>query len=460
MPSSPDDHVTRSQEREGHIPGPGHPQLGRGGLSSQFAAQRSPLGEQMLSEQPTSEMPAHRSFMPDQSGMLPAEYASTQPVPVISAAPAVPPQFPEYIPLTGGRLPVHIPISGPLPANLPMPTGPLSDQMPATTGQVTTGRMPAQRPGIVPLTSGQVSGYVPLITRKLPTGMSSMPSLQTTTEPLSSGAEHVTKKLATDGTNSTRPGTRPLTRIPATKERTPLVPPSLPPRRRPPIRFVGTIIGSVVILLATIIFVAPLNNNEQGQTTIAQTVSKYFLSTGSANTFDPLQHMAPPTPTPALLTTEGSCGGKDIWGTCATAVTDSGNMGTGDMQKPITGSTVTQVFANPEFQTWCNCVKPHSGIDLAASYGAPIMAADSGQVIWVGWDWSGLGWAVKINHGHYIGTIYGHLSRYIVKVGQNVNKGDVIAYEGSTGASTGPHLHFMVMVNNKWVNPVTYVQLP
>jgi murein DD-endopeptidase MepM/ murein hydrolase activator NlpD len=157
---------------------------------------------------------------------------------------------------------------------------------------------------------------------------------------------------------------------------------------------------------------------------------------------------------------EGYCGGNDIWGTCATYNTQSGVMGTGHMQHPINGAIITQVFAHPEYQLWCGCWKPHTGIDLAAPYGSPIMAADSGQVIWTGWDWSGLGWAVKINHGNYIATIYGHMERFIVKVGQNVTKGQVIGYEGSTGASTGPHVHFMVLVNNIWVNPTLYVQLP
>ena len=52
------------------------------------------------------------------------------------------------------------------------------------------------------------------------------------------------------------------------------------------------------------------------------------------------------------------------------------------------------------------------------------------------------------------------MQRFIVKVGENVTKGDVIGYEGSTGASTGPHVHFMVLYNNMWVNPLNYVQLP
>src|SRR5437016_5635858 len=132
----------------------------------------------------------------------------------------------------------------------------------------------------------------------------------------------------------------------------------------------------------------------------------------------------------------------------------------GQMQHPLAGAVITHYFANPEYQIWCGCWRPHTGIDLAAPYGSPVMAADSGQVIWTGWDWSGLGWAVKINHGHYIATIYGHLARFIVSKGQNVTKGQIIGNEGSTGASTGPHVHFMVLYNNSWVNPDDYVQLP
>jgi murein DD-endopeptidase MepM/ murein hydrolase activator NlpD len=223
-------------------------------------------------------------------------------------------------------------------------------------------------------------------------------------------------------------------------------------------RFVlpGVLFGSIVISILACLFVVPVDNNSQHQGTIAQAIGN-LISTGHFDEVNPLQQLS--TPTPSLLR-EGYCGGNDIWGTCATYITASGVMGMGQMQRPIIGAVITQAFGHPEYQLWCGCWKLHTGIDLAAPYGTPIMAADSGQVIWVGWDWSGLGWAVKINHGDYIATIYGHLDHYIVKVGQNVTEGQVIGYEGSTGASTGPHLHFMVLVNNDWVDPTQYVQLP
>ncbi len=225
-------------------------------------------------------------------------------------------------------------------------------------------------------------------------------------------------------------------------------------------RFVlpGVLVGSSIVIIFAFLFVVPLDNNEgQHPDTIVQAIGN-LISTAHFSEADALQHLTVrTTPPPAG---EGACAGTTIWGTCATYFTASGVMGTGQMQRPLIGAVITQPFGQPEYQQWCGCWKPHTGIDLAASYGTPIMAADSGQVIWVGWDWTGLGWAVKINHGYYIATIYGHLDHFIVKVGQSVKKGQVIGYEGSSGASTGPHLHFMVLFNNIWVDPTKYVQLP
>lgn len=245
--------------------------------------------------------------------------------------------------------------------------------------------------------------------------------------------------------------------IPASTKRKRTAPLEQPAHRRRRFVLPGVLIGSILIISFAALFVVPLDNYSQHSGTIAQAIGD-LISTGHFDEINTLGHLA--TPTSSLLSGEGYCGGIDIWGTCATYITTSGVLGTGQMQRPVVGAVITQPFAHPEYQAWCGCWKPHTGIDLAAPYGSPIMAADSGQVIWVGWDWSGLGWAVKINHGYYIATIYGHLDHFIVKVGQNVHKGQVIGYEGSTGASTGPHVHFMVLVNNIWVDPTKYVQLP
>src|SRR5712692_6582074 len=246
--------------------------------------------------------------------------------------------------------------------------------------------------------------------------------------------------------------------IPITEKRPRSLPPATSAYRRRPAVLLTAMFGCIAILLIGALFVVPLDNG-QPAFNITQTFTNWF-STGKSGALNPSSQVAPPTPTPALLTSEGSCGGTNLWETCATDITASGIRGTGQLHRPILGAVITQYFGHPEYQFWCGCWRPHTGIDLAASFGTPIMAADTGQVIWTGWDVSGLGWAVKINHGRYVATVYGHMERFIVRVGQNVTQGQVIGYEGSTGASTGPHLHFMVLYNNIWVDPLNYVQLP
>jgi murein DD-endopeptidase MepM/ murein hydrolase activator NlpD len=90
----------------------------------------------------------------------------------------------------------------------------------------------------------------------------------------------------------------------------------------------------------------------------------------------------------------------------------------------------------------------HPGIDLAASYGTPIVAAHRGTVVYAGW-MSGYGNFVQIMHENNVVTCYGHLSRILVRVGEVVDTGEQIGREGSTGYSTGPHLHFEVRLNGQ-----------
>ncbi len=97
--------------------------------------------------------------------------------------------------------------------------------------------------------------------------------------------------------------------------------------------------------------------------------------------------------------------------------------------------------------------RAHSGIDLAAPAGSPIVATSDGQVSWADWA-GGYGIAVAVEHGGGYQTRYGHMSRVNVAPGQNVRKGDIIGYVGSTGMSTGPHLHYEVRVNGQAVNPL------
>lgn len=97
----------------------------------------------------------------------------------------------------------------------------------------------------------------------------------------------------------------------------------------------------------------------------------------------------------------------------------------------------------------------HSGIDFGADYGVPIRAANTGIVIFAGW-YGGYGNAVIIDHGNDITTLYGHSSELYVSEGQVVQRGQAIAAVGSTGLSTGPHLHFEVRQSGEPVDPMNY----
>ena len=133
------------------------------------------------------------------------------------------------------------------------------------------------------------------------------------------------------------------------------------------------------------------------------------------------------------------------------------NGATGSMMWPCPSChTITSEFGwryHPIYHTQ----KYHSGVDIGASYGASIVAADGGTVITAG-AVSGYGNCVVINHGNGITTLYGHMSSIAVSSGQKVSKGQTIGYVGSTGNSTGPHLHWEVTVNGVRQNPLNYAR--
>jgi len=104
---------------------------------------------------------------------------------------------------------------------------------------------------------------------------------------------------------------------------------------------------------------------------------------------------------------------------------------------PMPGSDVTSCFG----MRWG---VPHQGIDFAMAENTPELAAAAGTVFAAGWNYTGYGLSVVIDHGNGIFTHYAHMNRAAVEVGQTVKAGQVIGYEGSTGDSTGPHLHFEV----------------
>ena len=101
--------------------------------------------------------------------------------------------------------------------------------------------------------------------------------------------------------------------------------------------------------------------------------------------------------------------------------------------------------------------KMHNGVDMAAAQGTPIYAAKSGKVTTTSFQAGGAGYYVSINHGDGFSSIYMHMTHYIVSPGQYVNAGQVIGYVGSTGGSTGPHLHFGISYKGKYVNPMQYI---
>ncbi|WP_373532718.1 M23 family metallopeptidase [Vampirovibrio sp.] len=128
------------------------------------------------------------------------------------------------------------------------------------------------------------------------------------------------------------------------------------------------------------------------------------------------------------------------------------------------GTGVTHIVSNVPLPVDYNYVSSaygprwgrlHQGIDLAAKAGAPIYAASPGIVTHSGWE-SGYGQSVVINHGGGVQTRYGHCAKVLVKTGVTVGKGQLIAQVGSTGHSTGPHLHFEVLVNGARKNPAWY----
>jgi murein DD-endopeptidase MepM/ murein hydrolase activator NlpD len=98
----------------------------------------------------------------------------------------------------------------------------------------------------------------------------------------------------------------------------------------------------------------------------------------------------------------------------------------------------------------------HTGQDIEAPWGAPVFAGASGRVSFVGWQ-NGYGQLVIVDHGGGLTTRYGHLSHIDVELDQNVSRAQLLGKVGSTGRSTGPHLHYEVRINDQPVNPVPYL---
>ena len=99
----------------------------------------------------------------------------------------------------------------------------------------------------------------------------------------------------------------------------------------------------------------------------------------------------------------------------------------------------------------------HKGLDIACATGTDIKVMADGIVVFSGYDTTGLGYAIKVDHGNGVQTVYGHCSKLYAKVGQTVASGDVIAAVGSTGNSSGPHLHLEIRIDGVAINPQWYI---
>lgn len=118
----------------------------------------------------------------------------------------------------------------------------------------------------------------------------------------------------------------------------------------------------------------------------------------------------------------------------------------GSLLWPVPGGVITTYFSSA-----------HTALDIAGHAGGQVLAADAGTVVSAGWRNNGGGWVIEIDHGNGVHTLYNHLGKMLVGVGQQVGRGQQIAIVGCTGNCTGPHVHFEVRVGGVDVNPLRYL---
>lgn len=123
---------------------------------------------------------------------------------------------------------------------------------------------------------------------------------------------------------------------------------------------------------------------------------------------------------------------------------------------PVSGYTITSAFGMRIHPVYKYALM-HNGIDMACPQGTPIYATRTGTVTTASYQAGGAGYYVSINHGDGFSSIYMHMTNYVVSGGQSVAAGQLIGYVGSTGVSTGPHLHFGVSYAGTYVNPMAYI---
>ena len=153
--------------------------------------------------------------------------------------------------------------------------------------------------------------------------------------------------------------------------------------------------------------------------------------------------------------TKPSSGGGNSGGGNTGGGGGSGQVSSSGWLTPVSGYRITSVFGM-RWHPVHGGYRMHNGVDMACSQGTPIYATRSGQVTTATYE-KNAGYYVSINHGDGFSSVYMHMTHYVVKSGNYVSQGQLIGYVGSTGASTGPHLHFGISYNGSYVNPMKYV---
>lgn len=124
---------------------------------------------------------------------------------------------------------------------------------------------------------------------------------------------------------------------------------------------------------------------------------------------------------------------------------------------PLRHARITSSFSYRRWHPILHRYRPHHGTDFGARRGTPLLAVNDGRVVFAGW-MGGYGRVVKIRHAGGYESLYAHQSRIRVRRGQHVKRGQIIGYVGSSGRSTGPHLHFGLKKNGRWVDPMHYLR--
>ena len=139
----------------------------------------------------------------------------------------------------------------------------------------------------------------------------------------------------------------------------------------------------------------------------------------------------------------------------STGTIAASDINSGSFAWPTSSRTITSEFAPSRVNPVSGKILPHTGTDIAGNSGDPVVAAASGTITFSGVN-SGYGNCVMIDHGDGVSTLYAHMSTLNVSVGQRVSKGEMVGRVGSTGNSTGPHLHFEILLGGSPVDPMLY----